>query len=327
VTGLLFTSEGRRVTGIRTSAGLFAADLIIDATGRGSRSPSWLEAIGNGRPPEDKIEMNMAYCTRCFRRSPHHLEGASLATIPATPEHGKGGIVLAQEGDSWIVTLVAYCGGTVPTELRDYIEFAKGLPFPYIHDVISQAEPIGEAHAARISSSIRRRYERMKRFPQGYLVLGDAVCSFNPAYGQGMSVAALEACALGETLRRGSANLARRFYARIANIVDIPWSLAAGGDLRMSQVIGSRTPILRFRNWYIAKLHLAARQDSRLVLAFQRVVNLLAPPSSLLRPSVMVRVLFAVPVQVAVRQITELFLRGSLFRSLGKVRSLIHFFW
>jgi hypothetical protein len=123
-------------------------------------------------------------------------------------------------------------------------------------------------------------------------------------------VAVLEAVALDQALRRGATNLARRFFAQIAHIVDTPWSIAAGGDLRMPQVIGSRTPMVRFRNWYLAKLHVEARHDSRLVMAFLRVTNLLAPPSSLLRPSVVMRVLLAAPVQMAARQTWNSFRRG-----------------
>jgi hypothetical protein len=142
----------------------------------------------------------------------------------------------------------------------------------------------------------------MKRIPEGYLVLGDAICSFNPVYGQGVSVAALEAVVVDRVLRRGSANLARGFFAQIADIVDVPSSIVAGNDLRISRAVGSRTPRARFLNWYIAKLHVAARHDSSLVMALQKVSNLLAPPSSLLKPSVIARVLLTSPVQSAARQ-------------------------
>lgn len=310
VIGLLTTSDSRRVTGIRTNAAELAADLVVDATGRGSRSPTWLEAMGYGRPAEEKIEVNRAISARRFRRSPDHLDGALFVAIPATPATGKGGIMVAQEGNSWIVAVNACCGATVPTELGAFIDFTRTLPVPYIYDVISQAEPIGEAHATRFPANVRRRYESMKRFPEGYLVLGDAICSFNPVYGQGMSVAALEAAALNRLLGRGSTDLAHRFFRQIADIVDIPWSIAAGNDLRMSRAVGSETPRARFFNWYMTKLHSAARHDPSLVLAFQKVSNLQASPSSLLTPGVIMRVFLAVPVQSAVRRTSKSFARG-----------------
>lgn len=147
--------------------------------------------------------------------------------------------------------------------------------------------------AARFPASVRRRYERMERFPEGYLVLGDAISSFNPVYGQGMSVASLETVELGRVLREGSAKIAPRFFTQAAKIVDAPWSMAAGSDLRMPEVAGSRTPMVRFLNWYIAKVHLGTRHDSALAMTFQNVVNLLALPQSLFEPRLIIRVLSA----------------------------------
>jgi flavin-dependent dehydrogenase len=292
VQGLIASPE--RVIGINLSDERLDAELIVDATGRGSRSPVWLEAMGYGKPKEERIEVNLVYSTRRFRRSPHHLNGASLASIAATPDSRKGGVIVAQEGDSWIVTMYAYGGAAVPTDLPEFIEFARTLPASYIYDVISQAEPIGDAQATRFPASLRHRYEDMSKFPEGYLVLGDAISSFNPVYGQGMSVAALEALELHKALAVGSERLAPRFFARIAKIVDIPWSIAAGNDLRFSGVAGSRTAMTRFLNWYVSRLHAGARGDSSLAIAFQKVASLLAPPQSLLKPSVIARVLAAV---------------------------------
>ena len=133
----------------------------------------------------------------------------------------------------------------------------------------------------------------MNRFPQGFLVLGDAICSFNPVYGQGMTVAVLEAIELDKALREGPRRLAQRFFFRVAKIVDAPWSMAAGNDLRMPDVPGKRTVIGRCLRWYLAKLNMAARYDRTAVMAFQKARNLLAPPQSLLKPSLMARVLSA----------------------------------
>ena len=289
---LVATSDNGRVTGIKMGVTAMLADLVVDATGRGSRSPLWLEAMGYGKPREQGIEVNIAYVTRQFRRLPHHLSGDLFASIAATPETRRGGVILAQEGNIWTVTMNNY-HGMVPTELPAFIDFAKTLSSSYIYDVVSQAEPVGEARAARFPASIRRRYERMRRFPEGYLVVGDAICSFNPVYGQGMSVAALEAVELDKALRRGSRDLAQRFFKQAAKIVDAPWSMAAGNDLRMPEVAGPRTPMVRFLNWYVSQLHVGAQSDPSMAMAFQNVKNLLAPPQSLLEPRMIVRVLSA----------------------------------
>jgi 2-polyprenyl-6-methoxyphenol hydroxylase-like FAD-dependent oxidoreductase len=307
VLGPISSSDNRRIVGIEISSEMegrrpVMADLVVDATGRGSHSPSRLKAMGYTEPKEDRIEVNIAYATRHFRRAPDHLDGALLASIPATPSNKRGGVIVAQEGDRWVVTLSARSGEPVPTDLASFIEFARTLTASYIYKVISRAQAIGEPQAARFPASVRRRYERMNRFPEGFLVVGDAICSFNPVYGQGMSVAVLEAVELDKALREGSRKLAPRFFARAAKIVDAPWSMAAGNDLRMPDVPGKKTVVDRFLHWYIAKLNMAARYDMTAVMAFQKAKNLLAPPQSLFNPALMARVLSAA---ISLRPVTR----------------------
>jgi 2-polyprenyl-6-methoxyphenol hydroxylase-like FAD-dependent oxidoreductase len=263
----------------------------VDATGRGSRAPEWLEALGYGKPGEERVEIDVSYATRLFRRSRHDLNGAVFASIPPNPETKRGGVIAAQEGDGWIVTLSAFGGTAVPTELNAFIESARNLAAPYIHEVISRATPVGEPRATRFPASIRRRYEQMNSFPGGFLVMGDALSSFNPVYAQGMSVAALEAIELNSMLIEDGPRLAQRFFRRAAKIIDTPWRITTGNDLRVSGISGPQSFMDRFMNWYIAELHVGARTDARMVTAFHRVTNLLAPPQSLLKPRLMARVL------------------------------------
>jgi 2-polyprenyl-6-methoxyphenol hydroxylase-like FAD-dependent oxidoreductase len=188
------------------------------------------------------------------------------------------------------VTLIAHFIPPAPEQLDGFIEYARTLPAPYIYDVVRHAEPLGEGCSARFPASVRRRFEKLTRFPEGLLVFGDAISSFNPIYGQGMSVACLQAVALDQVLRERSANLARRFFARAAAVVDIPWSIAVGNDLRMPEAVGPRTTAVRLINWYIAKLHRAAHTDPVTALAFHKVGNLLAPPPSVMHPRIAIRV-------------------------------------
>jgi 2-polyprenyl-6-methoxyphenol hydroxylase-like FAD-dependent oxidoreductase len=143
----------------------------------------------------------------------------------------------------------------------------------------------------RIPGSQRRWYERLVRFPAGFLVTGDALCSFNPVYAQGMTVAALEALALGECLATGPDHLARRFFRQAGAVVDVAWRVSVGGDLRLPEVEGKRTLIMRFINWYLDKLHIAAHADPVVAVAFQKVINMLVPPPSILHPRIALRVL------------------------------------
>jgi 2-polyprenyl-6-methoxyphenol hydroxylase-like FAD-dependent oxidoreductase len=293
VQSILESPGAGRVTGVQIGNDRLIGDLVVDATGRGSHTPQWLERMGYEKPEEDVVQVALGYTTRFFRRQPNDLDGDVAAIIPPTPEGKRGGVMLAQEGDRWTVTLITHFGSCAPEDLHGFVEFARTLPAPYIHEVVRNADPIGEAATARFSASVRRRYERLSRLPGGYLVLGDAMCSFNPIYGQGMSVAALEALELDKVLASGSSDLARSFFARAAKVVDIPWSIAVGNDLRMPETVGPRSTSGKFINWYISKLHRAAHGDSMPALAFLKVNNLIAPPSSLMHPRVASRVLLS----------------------------------
>jgi 2-polyprenyl-6-methoxyphenol hydroxylase-like FAD-dependent oxidoreductase len=284
-----------RVTGVvaTTERGEEAveADLVVDATGRGARMLSWLEKLGYPVPVEEQVKVDQGYTSCIFRRRWSDLNGDVTVVIAAQPPGGRAGVLLAQEHDTWIASLGGCLGDHCPTDRDGFLQFARSLPAPDIYRVISEAEPLTEPVPYRFPASRRRRYEHLTRFPEGLLVYGDALCSFNPIYGQGMTVAALEAVALRDSLREGEAGLAGRFFQRAAAVVDIPWSIAVGNDLRFPGVEGRRTPMVRFINWYMGRLHLAARRDPVVARAFYHVVNLSAPPPSLLHPRIAGRVL------------------------------------
>jgi 2-polyprenyl-6-methoxyphenol hydroxylase-like FAD-dependent oxidoreductase len=288
---IVTTEDRKRVVGVKTPHGFFPADLVIDAAGRASRCPQWLKMIGFDAPAEDRIEIGLGYTTRWFRREPHHLDGDVAAIAPATPDRKRGGVMLAQEGDQWIVTLTTHFQNPAPADLDGFIEFTRTLPARFIYEVIRDAEPVGEAATARFPASIWRRYDKLERFPDGYLVFGDSICSFNPRYGQGMSVAALQAVELQKTLAGGSLNLAFRFFAAAARVIEVAWRIAAGSDLQMPEAQGQRSLGSLVMSWYMTRLLKAAHHDSRVALTFYRVTNLVAPPKSLLRPAIALRVL------------------------------------
>jgi 2-polyprenyl-6-methoxyphenol hydroxylase-like FAD-dependent oxidoreductase len=290
VSGL--ASENGQVTGVEIREGVLAANLVIDAAGRGTHSPQWLEAMGYPKPEEERVAVGLSYTTRLFRRNPEDLDGDSIVIIPPTPLGKRGGVMVAQEDGRWSVTLISHFGPAAPAELDGFIEFAKTLPAPYIYEVVRQVEPVGQPRITRYPASVRRRYEKLDRFPAGYLVMGDALSSFNPIYGQGMSAAALESMELQAVLKEGTENLARRFFRKAAKVVDIPWSIAVGNDLRMPETIGRRTFAVKAINAYVAKLHKAAHFDPVVALAYHKVGNLLAPPPSILAPRIALRVLW-----------------------------------
>jgi 2-polyprenyl-6-methoxyphenol hydroxylase-like FAD-dependent oxidoreductase len=300
--GLTTANGSRRVTGVRVVSrsgepveSVIVADLVVDAGGRGSRSAVWLEEMGYERAPEEQVRVGVTYVTRTFRREPHHLGGLLGVLSGATPEVPRAGVVAAQEGGRFSVALSGMLGEEPPVDDGGFAEYAGSLIAPQVGELVRSAVPLDAPVKMRFPASVRRRYERLRRFPGGYLVTGDALCSFNPIYGQGMTVAALEALLLRRLVAGGTGGLARRFFSGAARIIDIPWSISVGTDLRFPQVEGRRPLKVRLINAYVNRLHAAATADSGLGAAFLRVLNLIDAPTRLLTPGIAFRVLRGAP--------------------------------
>jgi 2-polyprenyl-6-methoxyphenol hydroxylase-like FAD-dependent oxidoreductase len=297
VQGLVADENGAVINGVRVKVGnglerTIIADLVVDASGRGSSSPAWLESLGFARPEEERIEIGAGYTTRVYRRRPSDLNGKLAVVVAGSWPNWRNGTILFQTSDRWIVSIGGYLGDHAPDDHQMFVAYAGSLPTPDIHDIVARAEPLTDFVTYRFPANLRRRYERLERFPKNYLVFGDALCSFNPVYGQGMTVAAQEAASLHACLGDGDADLARRFFQAARTAIDTPWDIAVGNDLRHPQVQGPRSPKVRFINWYIGRLHMAARHDTVLANAFLQVANLQTAPTQLLRPSVVIRVLW-----------------------------------
>ena len=286
-----------RVTGLAVRARdggdevVLEADLVVDASGRGSRSAKWLDEWGFGQPETLTVKVDVGYATRVFERRPGDLYDAMGAILSAMPASGRVGAVVAAEGERWVVTLGGMLGDHPPMEEEGWKQFAASLPMPTVHDLVVSARPLTDIVSYRFLSNRRRLYEGMRRFPAGFLVIGDAVCSFNPIYGQGMSVAALEAKALDEALASGLDGLARRFYAKARKVIDVPWTIATGEDLRFPQIEGRRPPGFHAVNRYLERVHAIASGDTVVCRKFFEVLNLLAPPTTLMAPGTAWRVL------------------------------------
>jgi 2-polyprenyl-6-methoxyphenol hydroxylase-like FAD-dependent oxidoreductase len=302
VRDLIATPDRSRVTGVKvqrreSQEELIDADLVVDATGRGSHSPKWLEALGYSRPEETAVEVGVGYTTRIYRQRPGCLEGAkAVFTMPTPPRETRGGVLFPMEGDRWIVTLAGWLGDHAPAEEKGFLEFARSFAALDIHNVISRAEPITDFVTHKLPSNLRRHYEKMKRFPSGYLVTGDAICSFNPVYGQGMTVSAMEAEALEECLRIAIAgnsldSIAPAFFRKAAKAVDHAWTMAVGEDLRYPQVEGPRPSGTNLINWYLEQVHRATLRDREISRVFFNIMTMTHSPSEIFKPAAMVRVL------------------------------------
>jgi 2-polyprenyl-6-methoxyphenol hydroxylase-like FAD-dependent oxidoreductase len=294
--GFATSADRQRVTGARVrrlgcAEESLPAGIVVDASGRGSRTPTWLATLGLPAPAQERVRIGLGYASRVYRARPGAL-GGDLGIVRApVPPRGRGGALAVLEGDRWMATLIGVLGDHPPTDPGGFLDFACSLPGPEIHDAIAAAEPLGDPVPFRFPASVRRRYERLPRFPEGLLVLGDAFCSFNPIYGQGMTVAALEALALRDQLRRGRPPRPATFHRYVARIVDAPWGLAVGGDLAFPGVEGRRTPRTRILGAYVDRLHAAAATDADLAIAFLRVAALVDPPPALMHPRIALRVL------------------------------------
>ncbi len=174
----------------------------------------------------------------------------------------------------------------MPADDSGFLDFARSLQKPELYNVIKNAEPLSSPTPYQFTASLRRRYEELPRFPDGFVVYGDALCSFNPVFGQGMTVACMESLALQECLKAGTQEIAKRFFRAASRLIDTPWQIAVGSDLQNPHVEGKRTAQVRFINWYIAKFFRAAQNNGVLATKFLEVANLMEQPAALLRPRI-----------------------------------------
>jgi 2-polyprenyl-6-methoxyphenol hydroxylase-like FAD-dependent oxidoreductase len=296
ILGLDTTTARDRVTGVRIArraAGgaedTLGADLVIDATGRSGRMPAWLAAIGYDQPPEERLAIHLKYATRHLRLHPGTLGGAKVIGVGAEPARPTGLVLFAQEGDRWILTAFGYSGHHPPTDPEGFLGFVQAAAPADVFAAICDGEPLDDIVAYQFPANVRRRYERL-RFPAGLLVIGDAICPSNPAYALGMSVAALQAAALRDSLACGDRDLARRFFRAAAKPADTAWQLAAGTDLSLPQVKGPRPLPVRATNAYVNRALTAAEHDPVVAERFLRVASLQDPPSRMFRPATALRV-------------------------------------
>lgn len=292
VTGFLWKHSSVAGVRIRSSAGQVAmqADLVMDCTGRGSRTPAWLTSEGFPAPLEEQQRIDVRYRSRHVRVPAAPDEEPFIMVVAATPGHPRGGVIAYQENGLYLCTLAGCSGRTAPADPEGFVEFARTLARPDLYEVLARSESVEEARAYATSSNLRRRYESCRRFPRGLLVMGDAVCSFDPTYGQGMTVAAMEAEQLEVWLKYPRV-CARDWFRMIARLIDRPWTIATQGDAYVLDLPGSRRGIAGMINRYLERLHARASVDPVVADAFLRVAHLYEAPSALLRPGILWRVM------------------------------------
>lgn len=292
VISLSTTDDKDRVTGVTVkshdgdAAHRLDADLVVDATGRSARTPAFLDASGYDKPREERVKVRLTYASQLFRLPPGSLR-EKIVIVGPVAGRTTGMALFGYENDSWLLTTVGMAGAEPPRELSALLAFVDTLAPAHVAEVLNGGQPVGEVCRFRYPESRWRRYDQLRRFPDGLLVVGDAICSFNPTYGQGMTVAALEAQLLGQCLSKGTTQLARRFFRAAAKPIGVAWQFAVGADLALPEVEGHRPLSVRLTNRYVERLQTAAESSAQVAEQFTRVVSLLDPPSRLMRPKML----------------------------------------
>ena len=277
-----------------------AADLVVDASGRGSRAPQWLMSLGYDRVEETSVKVDVGYATRIYRRpSDLPLDWKLLIIFPTPPHEKRSGLVFPIEDDCWMVSLAGRLRDYPPADEAGFLEYARSLPDPSLYEAIKEAEPVTPIVTYKYAVNRWRHYERIARLPEGFVILGDAVCSFNPVYGQGMSVAALEAKVLDVCLRdqqrQGTRNdlagFPQQFQQAIVKVVKVPWMLATGEDFRYPETEGKRPLGMNLLHWYTRRVNELTGSNPMVAGLFYQVLHLLKPPSLLFSPRVVNAVL------------------------------------
>lgn len=271
------------------------AAVVVDASGRLSRASEWLRRWDYVPPPEDRVEADVGYASVCLRRGPG-LDvgdgvGKPLVIGCATPAQPRSAVLIAQEPDRagtprWLAALGGYGPDAPLPTLQVLQERAHEVGNADLRRVLARGELMAPIRTHRFSHSRRLRCERAARWPEGLLLIGDALAAVNPVYGQGMTLAARQAVALQQALAEGGDGLARRYHEACAPVVDSAWRITAGGDLALTAVPGPRPLHTRAANAYLGRVRTAARRHPAVSLALQRVVHLMAPPSTLLAPAI-----------------------------------------
>jgi 2-polyprenyl-6-methoxyphenol hydroxylase-like FAD-dependent oxidoreductase len=306
---LLLNAAGTHVTGVQVqhrdgtqTQTTLNADLVVDASGRGSRMPQLLTVLGYPQVEETLVKVNVAYASRVYRLPAHAAPTwKALMITPDAPKETRLGIMLPMEGDRWIVSLCGWHGDHPPIDEEGFLEWARGLPVPDLYNAIKDAEPLGPAVQHKMPSNQLRHYERMARFPEGLAVLGDALCSFNPTYGQGMTASALDVTVLDACLRTQAqkaasgdiTGFADRFRKAVPKAIAVPWMMATGEDFRYPQTEGRRPPGTAFIHWYNTKVQKLTAHDPVALNVFLRVMNLIDAPTAMFAPKIAGRVLRA----------------------------------
>ncbi|MEV5395691.1 FAD-dependent oxidoreductase [Streptomyces cellulosae] len=278
------------------------ADLVVDASGRGTRVVSWLDGLGVSGVRERAVDSGLVNATRLYR-VPEGAEDFPLTIVQPNPylsRPARSAMIMPVEGGRWLVSCGGSRGGEPPSDPEGFLRYTLALPDPIVGRLISGAEPLGDVHLSRSTSNVRRYLEKLPRWPERFVVLGDALATFNPAYGHGMSVAAFGARVLSRELTRGgmtAPGLARRVVRGAARAAEPAWTMAVSQDVLYPDVRGGGrpSPADRLVTAYTRRMMRAATSSFTAASVIWHVTSLLTPPTRMFRPSAAVAALAGPP--------------------------------
>jgi 2-polyprenyl-6-methoxyphenol hydroxylase-like FAD-dependent oxidoreductase len=307
VEDLIVNDDTARVAGVLVRSGsaqktdAIYADLVVDVGGRGSRTPQWLEKHGFAAPETTLVKIDLTYSSRTFEAPANRPTDWKLMIINGSAPAPTRASYIFPVGDKWLVTLAGYSGEKVPTDGDNFVEYTRGLARPDIYEAIKDLKPISDVKTYHYPAEQRRHYEKLTNFPAGLIVMGDAFCSLDPVFGQGMSATAKEALFLDELLTKDTQNgilnltgFPQRFHKGLNSVLATPWLLATSEDFRFPKTEGKK-PLgsvgMAVLHWYTGHIFSLSANDRQIHAAFARVMNLLAGPLPLFHPAIVFKVL------------------------------------
>ena len=270
----------------------------MDASGVSSFTTGWF----NKRVisvPNEKVDINLSYISKQFELSKTQVRDWKIKMVyPNPPQEKIGGTISKVEGNRYIVTLMGYHGAVNEKEVlksdHGFIELSKQLPKLDIYQEIKEAVPLSKTSFYRIPSIVWRRFDKAENFPTGLLLIGDTVCRIDPVFGQGMSIAILEAIALQKLIQNHKSELHKMptvFHKKAATIISPIWNMVITEDFRYPATIGKKPFGLTIQQWYAKNIFLLSSQNQEVYDAFVKVMNLVRPITSLMKPSIIKSVL------------------------------------
>ncbi|MEB3216220.1 MAG: FAD-dependent monooxygenase [Nostocales cyanobacterium 94392] len=324
VRGLLTNNQNSQVRGVKLDhldedkEEELIADLVVDASGRNSQIPNWLKSMGYQAPEQTVINSFLGYST-CWYERPQDLQvdWKAIAVLYKPPHQKHGGVLLPVEGNRWAVTLAGIAKDYPPTDNNGFLECARNLRNSAIYDAIKDAKPISKVYSYRRTENCWHHYEKLARLPSGLIIIGDAVCAFNPVYGQGMTTAALSALTLQKCLQKGFNNsthtiteltgerrsaqtptlhdgvpLTRKFPKQLAQVLKAPWLMATSDDFRWETTEGGKPDeMTRFMHKYMDQVILLSVHQPQVYKVFSEVIHMIKPPTTLFAPGIIFGVL------------------------------------